>query len=420
MRIKHFSEKQLLAMSWWRPENPLSTKTALICDGAVRSGKTLCMGLGFVFWAFWQFQDADFAFCGKTIRSLKRNLMGTLLPVLQEEGFSCIYRETENLLRIRYEEGENRFYLFGGKDEGSAALIQGITLSGVFLDETALMPRSFVEQALARCSVDGSRFWFNCNPEYPQHWFYQEWIRKADEKNVLYLHFTMEDNPSLSPEIRERYEKLYSGPFYRRFILGEWAETRGLVYPFMKKEDFCQPVSSCRHYRISCDYGTVNPSSFGVWGEKDGVWYRLCEYYYDSRKEGSSRTDEEHYRGLEELLEREGIKEVECMVVDPSAASFIETILRHGRFRVLPAKNRVLDGIRQVSVALKEGRIRICKNCVDSIREFGLYRWAQGTTGDAPVKENDHAMDDIRYFVTTLLPMEEDMGAPVLSVERGG
>ena len=192
MKIKHFSEKQLLAMSWWRPENPLSTKTALICDGAVRSGKTLCMGLGFVFWAFWQFQDADFAFCGKTIRSLKRNLVGTLLPALQEEGFSCMYRETENLLRIRYEEGENRFYLFGGKDEGSAALIQGITLSGVFLDETALMPRSFVEQALARCSVDGSRFWFNCNPEYPQHWFYQEWIRKAEEKNVLYLHFTMD------------------------------------------------------------------------------------------------------------------------------------------------------------------------------------------------------------------------------------
>ena len=421
MEIKAFSEKQLLAMNWWEPECPFSEKTAIICDGAVRSGKTLCMGLGFVLWAFWQFEGAVFAFCGKSIRSLKRNLMGTLLPVLREEGFSCTYKETENLLLIAYEGRKNWFYLFGGRDEGSAALIQGITLSGVFLDEAALMPRSFIEQALARCSVEGSRFWFNCNPENPQHWFYQEWIRKADEKNALYLHFTMEDNPSLSREMRLRYQSLYSGPFYRRFILGEWAETHGLVYPFMGEGVFCSPPSRCSRFRLSCDYGTVNPSSFGLWGEWKHVWYRLNEYYYDSRKEGISRTDEEHYRALEKLLEREGVHEMECMAVDPSAASFIQTVLRHGKFRVIPAKNQVLDGIRQVSVALKEGRIRICSTCRDAIREFGLYRWAEGKPGDVPVKENDHAMDDIRYFVSTLLPLEkEDTGAPVLTVERGG
>lgn len=127
---------------------------------------------------------------------------------------------------------ENRFYIFGGKDEGSAALIQGMTLSGVMLDETALMPRSFCEQAIARCSVDNSRLWFNCNPENPAHWFYTEWIKKAVDKNCLYLHFTMDDNPSLSEEIKQRYKNLYSGSFYERFIEGKWVSCDGAVYPF--------------------------------------------------------------------------------------------------------------------------------------------------------------------------------------------
>ncbi len=415
MKIKAFSPKQLQVLNWWCPGSPWEKKTAVICDGAVRSGKTLCMGIGFVLWAFWQFQGASFAFCGRTISSLKRNLLVSLLPVLQEAGYECKLRESENCLRIFQGERMNRFYLFGGKDEGSAALIQGMTLAGVFLDETALMPRSFVEQALARCSVEGSRFWFNCNPEYPQHWFYQEWIRKTEEKNALYLHFTMEDNPSLGEETRSRYRRLYSGAFYRRFVLGEWVQVQGLVYGFLSQEDFPDPPEHCSQYRVSCDYGTVNPSSFGLWGEKDGVWYRIREYYYDSRKEGAMRTDEEHYRGLEELC---GGLPVDFVTVDPSAASFQQTIARHGRFQVIPAVNDVLDGIRRVSVALKEGRIRICRTCRDAIREAGLYRWAEGEGRDMPRKEHDHAMDDIRYFVSTLLPLEE--GYAAFTVERSG
>lgn len=132
------------------------------------------------------------------------------------------------------------------------------------------MPRSFVEQALARCSVSGSKFWFNCNPEYPRHWFYTEWIRKADSKNALYLHFTMEDNPSLSKEVRQRYEGLYSGVFYQRFVLGRWVAVHGAVYPFMDDEKmYCEvPNVGFDDFAVSCDYGTVNPASFGLWGEK--------------------------------------------------------------------------------------------------------------------------------------------------------
>lgn len=404
MEFKTFSQKQLQALSWWCPGSPYENRDAIICDGAVRSGKTLCLGISFAAWALCRFQDRSFAICGKTVRSLKRNLITTLLPALHEAGFRCEMKAAENRIDISCGKHCNRFYLFGGRDEGSSALIQGITLSGVLFDEVALMPRSFVEQALARCSVEGSKFWFNCNPENPQHWFYREWIRQTERRNALYLHFTMEDNPSLSPQIRARYRGLYAGTFYERFVLGKWVAAQGLVYPFMTDAMLCGAPGDCESYAVSCDYGTVNPSSFGLWGKKDGVWYRVDEYYYDSRSAGSQRTDEEHYAGLEQLC---GKREIESVVVDPSAASFIEVIRRHGRYRVLPAQNEVLDGIRRVSVALKQGDVKICRNCADAVREFGLYRWNDDKNRDAPVKENDHAMDDIRYFVTTLLQRED-------------
>jgi PBSX family phage terminase large subunit len=265
-----------------------------------------------------------------------------------------------------------------------------------------------VEQALARCSVEDSRFWFNCNPEYPAHWFYRNWIKKADKKNALYLHFTMRDNPSLSKSTIERYERLYSGSFYERFVLGKWVAVSGAVYPFMKDSSFVkQPDAPFEKYCVSVDYGTVNPASFGLWALKNEVWYRIDEVYFDSRREGYQKTDEEHYKALCELV---GKRRVEEITVDPSAASFIETIRRHGRFNVIPALNNVVNGIRLTSTALKEGRIKICDNCVDSIREFSLYRWSENGD-DVPIKENDHAMDDIRYFVATILESGESFMA---------
>lgn len=410
MKLEPFSEKQLKLLSWWSEGSKFSGYDAIICDGAVRSGKTFCMAISFILWAFYRFSGASFAICAKTIRSVRRNVTTPIAPVLKEMGFSVSENISSNYLQIAYRGRENRFYLFGGKDESSAALIQGMTLSGVLLDEVALMPRSFVEQALARCSKEGSKFWFNCNPEHPAHWFYVEWIKKAQEKNALYLHFLMDDNPSLSDEVRKRYENLYSGSFYRRFIKGEWTAVTGAVYPFMESDDsFVKvPEGEFEDYAVSCDYGTVNPASFGLWGLKSGVWYRIDEYYYDSKKEGMQRTDEEHYRGLEELV---GERPVSRITVDPSAASFIQVIKRYGRFNVLPAENSVTDGIRQVSTALKEGRIKICENCLSAKREFSLYRWDEKEGREAPVKENDHAMDDIRYFVTTILEGGEDFFA---------
>lgn len=401
MNFKTFSKKQLCALGWWCQDSPYKDCDAIICDGAVRSGKTLCMSISFILWSLSAFNGRDFAICGKTVRGVRRNVVSPLLATLRELGFGVQEKLSANLIELEYGGVKNRYYLFGGRDESSAALIQGITLAGVLFDEVALMPRSFVEQAIARCSLNGSKFWFNCNPEHPGHWFYREWILKRREKNALYLHFKMEDNPSLSKKMLERYKSLYSGAFYRRFVEGEWVAAQGAVYPFMTDEMFCEvPWCEFEDYAVSVDYGTVNPASFGLWGLLGGVWYRIDEYYFDSRKEGFQRTDEEHYRELEHLCEG---KKISAVTVDPSAASFIEVIRRHGKFSVIPARNNVLDGIRQCAAALKEKRIVICRNCADSVREFSLYRWNENSKNDVPIKENDHAMDDIRYFVTTIL-----------------
>ncbi|MDR0315243.1 MAG: PBSX family phage terminase large subunit [Oscillospiraceae bacterium] len=401
-----FSKKQLTVLCWWCEKSQFKDKDAIICDGAVRSGKTLCMSLSFVLWAFYRFDGESFAICGKTIASLKRNVVTPILPILSDLGFSCNYKTSSNVVEIKKNGVKNRFYIFGGKDESSASLIQGITLAGVLLDEVALMPRSFVEQAIARCSVDGSKFWFNCNPENPYHWFYEEWIKKYKEKNSLYLKFLMSDNPSLSQNMINRYKSLYSGAFYDRFVLGKWVAASGLVYPFFG--DKCieeSPPMHCSEYYISCDYGIVNPSSFGLWGRHGGTWYRTREYYFDSRAAGHQKTDEEYYSDLCELANGHDISAV---IVDPSASSFMECIRRHDKFEVWPANNDVKEGIQKVSDALKGGQFKICAQCKDSIREFSLYRWNDKVAGDCPRKENDHAMDDIRYFAATLPQKNED------------
>ena len=354
------------------------------------------MGLSFFLWAMACFDGRQFGLCGKTIHSLRRNLLAELVPYLRRLGFDCRERRSENLLAVRLGGHENRFLLFGGRDESSAALIQGSTLAGVLLDEAALMPRSFVEQAIARCSVADSRLWFNCNPENPQHWFYREWILRARERRVLYLHFTMEDNPALTPRIRARYRNAYSGIFYRRFVLGEWTAAQGRVYDFFDRDRDSVPVPEgpFLEWRISADYGTANPASFGLWGRQGEIWYRVGEYYYDSRREGYQKTDAEYVEDLKRLA---GGRKIARIIVDPSAASFIEALRREG-FAVRRANNDVADGLRVTADLLKQRRLRICDTCGDCLREIELYCWGAEGQRDAPKKEQDHAMDDMRYF----------------------
>ena len=415
MSYAAFSQKQKRVLSWWVPGNRDCKKEAIVCDGAVRSGKTMAMGLSFFLWAFASFDGQRFGVCGKTISSLRRNVLSEILPQLEGMGATWKEKRTENLVTVRFLGRENRFYIFGGRDESSASLIQGITFAGILLDEVALMPRSFVEQACARCSVAGSRLWFNCNPAGPSHWFYQTWILEAEQRNCLRLHFTMEDNPSLTAEIRQRYERLYTGVFYRRFIQGQWAQAEGRVYDFFEPE-MVKPVPTgpFEQWYVSCDYGTVNPTSMGLWGKCRGVWYRVKEFYFSSRTAQRQMTDEEYATALQNLA---GERAVTAVIVDPSAASFIEVLRRRG-WRVMKADNDVLSGIRLTSDCLKDGRVVICEGCSDCLREMDEYVWDLSSGNrDRVKKEHDHAMDDMRYFVSTVLK-EQKSAFAALSVER--
>lgn len=380
---------------------PYSKYDAIICDGAVRSGKTSIMMWAFVRWAMENFSGQRFGICGKTVDSCSKNIIVPFTAMtLAKEKYTMRWRRSEKILEVRRGTTTNWFEVFGGKDESSAALIQGRTLAGVLLDEVALMPRSFVEQALARCSVDGNKKWFSCNPESPQHWFYLEWIKKHDERNALYLHFTMRDNPGLTEKVIEQYESMFSGVFYDRFIRGLWIPAEGLVYPMFDERNITDEVPESGEYYMSCDYGTLNPFSAGLWCWNGKVATRVREYYYSGRDERSSKTDEEYYIELEKLA---GDLPVKSVVIDPSAASFIEVIRRHKRFRVQKAVNDVIPGIATTARYIQDGTIKVYRSCKDAIREFGLYRWDEKSTEDKPIKENDHAMDDIRYFTMTIL-----------------
>ena len=398
-----FSEKQRQILRF-----PYTGYDALICDGAVRSGKTSVMSLSFFLWAMGNFDSCAFAFCGKSVGAVERNIVTPLLSIAYlRENFAIRYNRGDHVIVVRRGGRENRFYLFGGKDESSYTLIQGVTLAGVLLDEVALMPRSFVEQALARCSVQGSKFWFNCNPENPMHWFRQEWILKPGQHNALHLHFLMDDNPSLTEKIKQRYQTMYSGVFYQRYVMGQWVMSTGVIYDmFDQTENIYSPQnrpadlvwSSTR--TIACDYGTTNPCVFLDIYDYDGVVRVDREYRWDSRKEYRQKTDREY---ADDLMAFMG--ENWCPVlVDPSAASFIAELRSRGVY-VISADNDVLDGIRKTATLLKRRRIMICQECTGLIDEMGTYLWDEkaGVRGEErPVKQNDHGPDALRYYVNSL------------------
>lgn len=409
--FKPFSLKQRKVLNWWCDTSPVKDKDGIIADGAIRSGKTVCMSLSFVFWAMANYSDQNFAMCGKTIGSFRRNVLTILKLMLRSRGFQVADHRADNLVEISRNGVTNHFYIFGGKDESSQDLIQGITLAGVFFDEVALMPESFVNQATGRCSVDGSKYWFNCNPDGPYHWFKLNWLDKAKEKNLLVLHFTMDDNLSLSEHIKERYRNMYTGVFFLRYIKGLWAVAEGLIYTMFTKaniySDEFRPkgLEYLSVRTITLDYGTTNPCVYlDVYDDGDIIWVDR-EYRWDSRIEKIQKTDKQYGDDLADFMGDN--PDFQCDVVaDPSAASFI-TELRGRGYIVKPADNEVLDGIRVVASLFQSGKIRIHEQCTGLITELRSYVWddkAAERGEEKPVKQLDHGPDALRYYCMTKLP----------------
>jgi PBSX family phage terminase large subunit len=415
-KFKPFSRKQRKVLNWWCDTSPVKDYDGIIADGAIRSGKTISMSLSFVMWAMSTFNGQNFAMCGKTIGSFRRNVLFWLKLMLRSRGYSVSDLRHDNLVIVSRGDTVNYFYIFGGKDEGSQDLIQGITLAGVFFDEVALMPESFVNQATGRCSVDGSKFWFNCNPDGPYHWFKVNWIDRAAEKNLLYLHFTMDDNLSLSEKIKQRYRSMYKGVFFKRYILGLWAMAEGVIYDMFNEEehviDSLDGIQWTDDYYVSVDYGTQNATVFQLW-RKTTTGKHICikEYYYSGRDENAQKTDIEYAEDMVSWL-GDTRKKVKAVIVDPSAASFIAQLKKYG-FHVKKAKNDVLDGIRLVGTLLNTKTILIYKDCVNTIREFGSYVWdkkAAERGEDKPVKFEDHCMDALRYYCMTVIRIRQALG----------
>ncbi|MCD8050938.1 MAG: PBSX family phage terminase large subunit [Clostridiales bacterium] len=417
MTLSELSPKQKTVLKWAFMPSARDKYKAIICDGAVRSGKTVCMLTAFVLWAMRNFDGQNFGICGKTVASAERNIVRPAQEQADLQAyFSLAYRRADHVLMVRGLGRENRFYIFGGKDESSYALIQGITLAGVLFDEVALMPRSFVEQAIARTlSEPQAKLWFNCNPEGPGHWFYKEWVCQPEAYKALHLHFRMEDNPILTPEQIADAETMYTGVFRDRYILGLWVAAEGRIYDMFSTannvvDTLPELAGDCY---VSVDYGTQNPTVFLLWRRVRGAerWVCVREYYYSGRDKRRQKTDSEFADDLKRWL---GEDKPRAIVVDPSAASFIAELRQRG-YAVQKADNDVLDGIRDTAQRIQAGELLFHRDCAHTLEEFQAYVWDEKASQqglDKPVKANDHCMDAMRYFSRTIL------GRQVVSVKR--
>lgn len=396
-KFDKFSAKQQYVLRWWNEESPYKDKDGIICDGSIRSGKTTVMSLSFVMWAMATFDGENFALCGKTIQSLRRNVIKQLKVMLKSLGYMVEEHRSENLITIRYGDIENEFYLFGGKDEGSQDLVQGITLAGVFFDEVALMPESFVNQATGRCSVDGSKYWFNCNPEGPGHFFKLEWIDNLTEKNLIRIHFTMRDNPSLATHIIERYERMYKGVFYDRFIRGLWVLASGIIFryfaeddrPYLFKDDDLYNANgkikqSFSKLVIGMDFGgNGSKTTMCLMGYINGYKeFRLLE------EDGLPITENidakaicDKFIGFYRMcIEKYG--RVDWVFPDSASPTMINSLISSAKAAGLPyrnivgcRKNEVSDRPKTIDLLLNTGRLKINERCREVRKAIASLRW---------------------------------------------
>lgn len=386
-----------MVLEWWTDSSPYKDKDGIICDGSIRSGKTTVMSFSFVMWAMSRFSGENFALCGKTIQSLRRNVIKQLKLMLKSRGYTVIEHRSENSMTIIRGDVENEFYLFGGKDESSQDLIQGITLAGVFFDEVALMPESFVNQATGRCSVEGSKFWFNCNPEGPEHYINTEWIGKLTEKNMIRIHFTMRDNPSLAVNIIERYERMYKGVFYDRFILGLWVLASGIIFRYFAEDDkpylFDDTDIFDSRGKLKVAFSKIIMGiDFGGNGSK--TTFCLMGYmnrYRDFRlleEDGLPLTEDIDAKAIcDKFIEfyRMAIKKygrVDWIFPDSASTTMINSLRTAAREAGLPSrnikgcrKNEVSDRPKTIDLLFNTGRLKINRRCVQVRKAIAQLRW---------------------------------------------
>ena len=386
-----YTQKQRTLIDLWK-QNKL--RRLNILEGSVSSGKTW---ISLVLWAFWVAtmpQDKLYLMCGKSLTTLKRNCLIPLEELVGSSNFTFSLAAKEGYLFGR------RMLLEGGNDARSESKIRGLTLQGAYCDELTLFPRDFFVMLLSRLRVPGAKLIATTNPDSPQHWLKTEYIDRETDLDLLDMRFTLDDNTTLDPDYVDSIKAEYTGVFYDRFIRGEWCLAEGRIYSqFDPAKHIRREGLPKGRWYISVDYGTMNAFSAGLWRYDGETAYRAAEWYYSGRKTRRQLTNTQY---LEQLQRLAGDRPIEAVIVDPSAASFIAE-LRQAGFTVRKGKNDVVDGIRRTAAALQQGKLLFSPVCVDCIREFGLYCWDEKAPEDRPLKENDHAMDEVRYFVSTIM-----------------
>ena len=397
-----FSPRQLFAMYWWTDAR-LSHAVGFI------AGKTVACSLGFLMWSMENFNGVSFGLCGMTVKSFERNVLSVMKAAMPYLGYTCNHNKSDSVVQVISPNGvHNSYYIFGGNDEGSQDLIQGITLAGILFDEVVLMPEAFVNQGIARCSVDGAKVWMNCNPEGTTHYIKRRFIDEYASRGFIHCHFDMRDNLTLSAERRAFYASQWTGLFYRRFILGEWCLADGLVYQVFDRETMtfsgAVDLSAYAELVVAYDYGIQNATAFlmmGYNGREETVDV-IRGWSYSGRESTVQKTDDELYRDLEEFI---GDLHVSRVYGDPSATSFHATIRKKRRWRDIDADNDVLAGIGFTSQLMSLGQLRIHTSCRDLIRELQGYAWdsekSEREGRDVVLKVDDHSCDALRYGLYT-------------------
>lgn len=405
------SMRQKKVLCWWHKNSPYASYNGIIADGAIRSGKTVSMAFSYVLWAMSSYNRMNFALCGKTIASLRRNVLGTLKNQLRARGYTAKERRNENLLIVTKGEIVNMFYIFGGKDESSQDLIQGITLAGVLFDEVALMPESFVNQATARCSVSGSKFWFNCNPSSVTHWFYTGWVLKCRERKLLYLHFAMEDNLTLSEETLERYRSQYTGVFYKRYILGMWCVAEGLIYlQFAENEERYlisrEKVPKLSYIEIGADVGGNKSNHAYVasgYPADRSTQYVLKAWSYKATGKTVTEYRERLVEFADQVKEEYGF--VDTIWVDNAEAAIVNELDSHTEYNIRGCiKEEIIDRIRCTDLLLSQDRIKlVAEECEDLCQGFRTAVWDEDHE-DRPLDDGTYDRDVIDAYDYSMTP----------------
>ncbi|MGN0613709.1 MAG: PBSX family phage terminase large subunit [Porcipelethomonas sp.] len=421
MTFTKLSPKQKIIFKWCYKDD----YKAIICDGAVRSGKTICMITSYIMWAMRRFDGATFGICGKTVRSAERNIIMPLQTIVDiTHYFKVTYTRSVNLLTVEGCGHKNYFYVFGGKDESSYMLIQGITLSGVFFDEVALMPRSFVEQAFTRTlSVDNSKLWFNCNPDNQFHWFYTDWIKKADERNALHLHFLMPDNPTLSPAQLEAAEKQFTGVFRDRYIKGLWVSAEGVIYKqFADNPDnfiIDTPPDDIMYCNIGFDFGGNGSAHAGICtGFTKGLKKIIAvEEYY--RKEVITPT-QLYSDIINFILKCQKHYNVYDIYFDSAETTLIKGIKTELVKNKVPInahnarKSEILGRIRFTNQIMAQNRFHVMRNCTHFAEALQSAVWDCKQLEDVRLDDGNYNIDSLDGFEYSIEPLMNDI------IEIGG